>query len=177
MPVPVWGVVEPGVQAARRLTHNGRVGVIGTQGTIHSNAYQDRLKALGLEVWAQACPLFVHLVEEGLANSPEADLLARHYLQGLPTIDTLVLACTHYPILAPTIQRVVGPQVRLVSSADEVARQVSEAMPDAPAAADQPAGAVVHYVTGDIAAYRHSAAQVGGLDGTFHKIEDFGPSA
>jgi glutamate racemase len=177
MPVPVWGVVEPGVQAARRLTRNGRVGVIGTAGTIRSNAYQSRLQALGLEVWAQACPLFVHLVEEGLAASEEADLLARYYLHGLPDVDTLVLACTHYPILAPTIQRVVGPQVHLVSSADEVARQVSEAMPEEPAAPDQPPGSVIHYVIGDIAAYRHSAAQVGGLDGSFRKIEDFAPPA
>jgi glutamate racemase len=177
MPVPVWGVVEPGVHAAQRLTRNGQVGVIGTQGTIQSQAYQDRLKAFGLTVWAQACPLFVHLVEEGLANSEEAELLTRHYLKDMPEIDTLVLACTHYPILSRTLQRVVGDQVQLVSSAEEVAREVREALGEPAASPGRQPGSVIHYVTGDIAAYRHSAAQVGGLDGTFHKIEDFGPAA
>lgn len=173
MPVPVWGVVDPGVSAARRLTRNGRVGVIGTQGTIDSQAYQSRLLSHGLEVWARACPLFVHLVEEGLADSPEAELLARHYLSGMPDIDTLVLGCTHYPLLAPTLRRVAGSSVALVSSAEEVAREVRQALGDAAPGPAGRSGSVLHYVTGDIAAYRHTAARVGGLDGTFQKIEGF----
>jgi len=173
MPVPVWGVVDPGVNAARRLTRNGRVGVIGTRGTIDSEAYQSRLQAHGLDVWAKACPLFVHLVEEGLAQSAEAELLARHYLGKMPNIDTLVLGCSHYPQLAQTIRRVVGNSVALVSSAEEVAREVRHALGNAPSLAEGRSGRIVHFVTGDIAAYRYSVAQVGGLDGVFRKIEGF----
>src|SRR5579885_616025 len=75
-PVPVWGVIEPGVEAARRATTSGRVGVIGTRGTIASGAYQQRLEREGLTVWARECPMFVHLVEEGLADSEDAEVLA-----------------------------------------------------------------------------------------------------
>jgi glutamate racemase len=79
-PVPVWGVIDPGVEAACRVTQTSSVGVIGTKGAIGSRAYQSRLEARGLRVWARACPMFVHLVEEGLADSPESELLVRHYL-------------------------------------------------------------------------------------------------
>src|SRR5215469_14845101 len=84
--VPVWGVIDPGVEAAARVTRTGSVGVIGTKGTIGSGAYQLRLEARGLHPWAQACPMLVHVVEEGLADSPEADLLVREYLHGRPLI-------------------------------------------------------------------------------------------
>ena len=87
--------------------------------------YQSKLAALGLSVWAQACPMFVHLVEEGLAGSSDADVLAHHYLAAMPQIDTLILGCTHYPVLAPVIQRVAGEGVTLVSSADVTAEVVS----------------------------------------------------
>jgi glutamate racemase len=87
-PVPVWGVIEPGVSAATRVTRTGSVGVIGTTATIGSGAYHRRLEARGLRVWAQACPMLVHVVEEGLADSAEAELLVRHYLAGRPEIDT-----------------------------------------------------------------------------------------
>src|ERR1022692_2256564 len=75
--IPIWGVIEPGVEAAAKLTRTGRVGVIGTKGTIASGAYQRRLEQRGLTVWARACPMLVHIVEEGLATSPECDLLLR----------------------------------------------------------------------------------------------------
>jgi glutamate racemase len=77
--LPIWGVIEPGVEAAVRATVSGYVGVIGTKGTIRSGAYQERLEARGMRVWAQACPLFVHLVEEDLADSPEAEVVAKYY--------------------------------------------------------------------------------------------------
>ena len=88
-PVPVWGVIDPGVEAVTRTTRTGSVGVIGTKATIASGAYQRRLEQRGLRVWAQACPMLVHLVEEGLAESPEAELLARFYLSGRPEIPIL----------------------------------------------------------------------------------------
>jgi glutamate racemase len=160
--VPVWGVIDPGVEAARRATRSGRVGVIGTKGTIASGVYQGKLEACGLKVWAQACPMFVHLVEEGLAESEDAELLARHYLAGRPDIDTLILGCTHYPLLAPVIARVAGPSVELVSSAEVTAEVVAEALGgDAPC---EP-GRVTHYVTGGVHAYQHTAEVIGGVEG------------
>jgi glutamate racemase len=161
MPIPVWGVIDPGVEAARRVTRSGRVGVIGTKGTIVSGVYQTKLIELGLEVWAQACPMFVHLVEEGLADSSEAEVLTQHYLSGMPPIDTLILGCTHYPVLAPVIQRAVGQGVTLVSSAEVTAEVVSRAL----AGSTGGTGRVTHYVTGAVPAYQHSAGVIGGVDG------------
>jgi glutamate racemase len=162
-PVPVWGVIDPGVEAARRASRTGSVGVIGTLGTIKSRAYQRRLEALGLSVWAQACPMLVHVVEEGLADSPEAELLARHYLDGRAAIDTLILGCTHYPLLRSVLQRVAGPEVTLVDSAEATAEAVCGSME--PAAAEGPAGRIVHYVTGDPLAFEHTARVIGGVEG------------
>ncbi len=163
-PVPVWGVVEPGVQAARQMTRSGHVGVIGTQATVQSGAYQSRLEALGLKVWSRACPMFVHLVEEGLADSPEAELLAHHYLDQRPHIDTLILGCTHYPLLRTVIQRVVSDSVALVSSADVAAEMVRHALGNGFAEDASPAR-IVHFVTGDPLAYKHTAQVIGGVDG------------
>ncbi len=160
-PVPVWGVIDPGVEAARRESRSGRVGVIGTVGTIRTGAYQAKLEAVGLRVWARACPMFVHLVEEGLANSPEAEILARHYLWDRPDIDTLVLGCTHYPVLRGVIRKVVGDEVSLVSSADVTAERLAHAFNGRPPSE----GRAVHFVTGDVSAYRHTAAFIGELDG------------
>lgn len=160
--VPVWGVIDPGVEAARRVTSSGHVAVIGTKGTIASGVYQGKLEALGLEVWAQACPMFVHLVEEGLAGSEEAEVLARHYLAKMPDVDTLILGCTHYPVLAPVIQRVAGPAVTLVSSAEVTADVVAAALGGN---GSEGSGRVTHYVTGGVPAYQHTAEVIGGVEG------------
>jgi glutamate racemase len=161
-PVPVWGVIEPGVSAATRVTRTRSVGVIGTKATIASGAYQRRLEARGLRVWAQACPMLVHVVEEGLADSAEAELLVRHYVAGRPEIDTLILGCTHYPLLRTAIQRVVGDDVTLVDSAEATADAVSGSMDEVPASGE---GGVVHFVTGDAAAFAHTARVIGGVAG------------
>jgi glutamate racemase len=160
--VPVWGVIDPGVEAARRVTKTGKVGVIGTKGTISSCVYQRKLEAVGLKVWAQACPMFVHLVEEGLAESEDAEVLARHYLAGMPQIDTLILGCTHYPVLAPVIQSVAGPSVTLVSSAEVTANAVASAFGTGRSGSP---GRVTHYVTGGVHAYQHTAEAIGGVEG------------
>jgi len=162
LPVPVWGVIGPGVEAARRATKTGRVGVIGTRGTIDSGAYQRRLEAAGLQVWARACPMLVHVVEEGLANSEEADVLVRHYLSGRPEMDTLILGCTHYPLLRDAIQRVVGPDVMLVESAEAIASALADELGECTGRSDPQ---IRHYVTGDVVAYRHTAQVIGELDG------------
>ncbi len=122
--LPVLGVIEPGAEAAARVTR-GRVGVIGTPGTIASGAYQRALEWLrpGVAQAARACPLFVPLVEEGWLEGPVVELVAERYLAELVAfgIDTLVLGCTHYPLLARAIGRVMGPDVRLIDSASATA--------------------------------------------------------
>jgi glutamate racemase len=168
MPIPVWGVIDPGIEAARRATKSGYVGVIGTKGTIASEVYQSKLANAGMRVWARACPLFVHLVEEGLADSEDAVALARHYLADVPPVDTMILGCTHYPVLSPVIQRVLGPTVRLVSSAEVTAEVVA-------AAVDQNSnsdfGKVTHYVTGGVHAYMHTAETIGGVEGRVFPVD------
>jgi glutamate racemase len=167
-PVPFWGVIDPGVEAATRATRNGRVGVIGTKATIASGAYQKRLEARGITAWAQACPMLVHAVEEGLSDSPEAGLLVRHYLSGRPEIDTLILGCTHYPLLRDAIQRAVGDAVMLVDSAEATADRVSAAFGPAPCCFAM--GRVTHFVTGDAAAFAHTARTIGGVEGEIRPI-------
>ena len=162
-PVPVWGVIEPGVEAAARATRTGTVGVIGTKGTIASGAYQRRLEARGLRVWAQACPMLVHVVEEGLADSPEAEILLRHYLNGRPGLDTLILGCTHYPLLRAALERTVGEGVALVDSAEVTAEVVAAAFEDHCGAPQR--GRVTHFVTGDPLAFAHTAKVIGGVEG------------
>lgn len=119
-PVPVWGVIEPGARAAAAVTA-GRIGVIGTESTIASDAYGHALRRLraGVEVLSQACPLFVPLVEEGWHDDPVTEDIARRYLAPLlaAEIDTLVLGCTHYPLLSKVLARVAGEHVKLVDSA------------------------------------------------------------
>jgi glutamate racemase len=125
LPVPVIGVIEPGLTAAASATRNGRVGVIGTVGTIASGAYQHvamRLE-LGLELTCAACPGFVEFVEAGDVDSDQVHVLAERLLEPVRAagVDTVVLGCTHYPLLARTIGDVMGRDVVLVSSADETA--------------------------------------------------------
>ncbi len=136
--VPVWGVIEPGARAAAAVARR-RVGVIGTESTIASNAYGRSLSALrpDLEILGQACPLFVPLVEEGWLDDPVTEEVARRYLAPLQeaAIDTLVLGCTHYPLLEPALARVLGPEVTMVDSADSTARAVAEGLAQAGLAA------------------------------------------
>jgi glutamate racemase len=123
--VPVIGVVEPGARAAVRATRSGRIGVIGTAGTIRSGAYVRAIhqEAPDASVVALPCPLFVPLVEEGWTTHEAARVVAREYLAPFigDSVDTLVLGCTHYPLLKPLIAEIVGPGVRLIDSAEETA--------------------------------------------------------
>ncbi len=147
--IPVVGVVEPGARAAAKATLNRRVGVIGTVGTIESGAYSSAVRAIdaGVTVFSVAAPRFVDVVEQGLRLGegsledwlaeitdvyirPSFYEIARDYLDPLKRsgIDVLVLGCTHFPLLAAPIQQVVGPRVRLISSAEETARDVAETL-------------------------------------------------
>lgn len=126
--VPVVGVIEPGAQAAIATTRNRHVGVIGTRATIRSGAYDNALRALNIHVrvTSQACPLLVPLIEEGLLNDNLTDQTIARYLDPMIAagIDTLVLGCTHYPLLAPAISRALGEKVKLVDSAQNCATAV-----------------------------------------------------
>ncbi|SNB47886.1 glutamate racemase [Geobacter sp. DSM 9736] len=128
--MPIVGVIEPGARRAVTVTRTGRVGVIGTEGTIRSGAYTKAIKRMNpeVEVLTRACPLFVPLAEEGWVDNDVARLTANRYLQGLKEegVDTLVLGCTHYPLLKGIISEVMGEGVTLVDSAEETARTVAE---------------------------------------------------
>ena len=130
LPVPVIGVIEPGAHAAIALTRNRHVGVIGTRATIRSGAYENALRALNVHVRvsSRACPLLVPLIEEGLLDDELTDLTLARYLEPMMNdgIDTLVLGCTHYPLLAPAIARALGDAVQLVDSARNCATSVKE---------------------------------------------------
>lgn len=128
--LPIVGVIEPGARRAAAVTKSGKVGVIGTEGTIRSSAYTKAIKRINpeIEVVTRACPLFVPLAEEGWIDNDIARLTAEKYLRGLRSegVDTLVLGCTHYPILKDTIAATMGEGVQLVDSAAETARTVAE---------------------------------------------------
>jgi glutamate racemase len=123
--VPVIGVIEPGVRAALAVTRNDRVGVIGTEATIKSAAY-DRAVGDRARLYSAACPAFVPFVEQGDTTSEELAAMARAYLAPLrhAGVDSLILGCTHYPLLSGLLQVVMGPDVVLISSAEETAKDV-----------------------------------------------------
>ena len=130
--IPVIGVIEPGAAAAVAATRAGRIGVIGTEGTIKSSAYCTAIKAAspGVSTFVKACPLFVPLVEEGWADDEVTLMVAGRYLAGLKEsgIDTLVLGCTHYPLLKRTIASVMGSSVTLIDSAASAAAEVKKTL-------------------------------------------------
>ena len=132
--IPVVGVIHPGARAANGRTQSGIVGVIGTEGTIRSKAYEFALKQLSpsLEVVSLACPRFVPLVEQGNFRSEETYEAVRSSLEPLKkrNLDTLILGCTHYPFLSDTISDVMGRDITLISSADETAREISTILYD-----------------------------------------------
>jgi glutamate racemase len=126
--LPVVGVISPAVDAAVRATRSGRIGVIGTEGTISSGAYEHATAAVApdAKLFSQACPRFVELVETGRTTDEEVLEVAASYLEPLRAadVDTLILGCTHYPLLTGVLSYVMGPDVVLVSSAEETARRV-----------------------------------------------------
>ncbi len=129
--VPVAGVVLPGSQGAIRETQRNSIGVIGTSATINSNAYAKAIKnnaSQDIKVFSQACPLLVPLVEEGWLSGQVTHLTLENYLSDIlkNDVDTLILGCTHYPLLHDTIQQVTGPNIKLVDSGTETARFVEE---------------------------------------------------
>jgi len=143
--VPIFEVITPAVKKAVSTTENGRIGVIGTRATINSKIYEKRISNFQFpisnknskskiqnpksktKVFSQPCPLFVPLAEEGWAEKEETEEIVKEYLKPLlkEKIDTLILGCTHYPMLKKVIKKVVGPKIKIVDSAEEVAKEVA----------------------------------------------------
>ena len=152
-PVPVIGVIEPGAKAAAAEANGRPIGVIGTAGTIASNAYAKAIRRVRPDaaVEQKACPLFVPLVEEGWFEHPAADLIAKEYLGplGAAGVGSLVLGCTHYPLLRPLLQRVMGPDVRLIDSGEETARAVAAVLRERGLEAPEGSAAAHRFVVSD----------------------------
>jgi len=140
--VPVIGVIEPGAESAATASRNRKVVVIGTEATVSSHAYHKALESRGLSAREKACPLLVPLVEEGWVEHPVTEQVARIYLaeafaDGFSHADTLVLGCTHYPLLKPLLQRVTPGHVGIVDSAESTARAVASRLKElVPGASD-----------------------------------------
>jgi glutamate racemase len=130
--IPIIGVILPGAKEAVYATKNGRIGVIGTRATINSGAYEQEIKRLDskIKVFSQACPMFVPIVEENWVDDDIALHVAHKYLAPLKrkNIDTLILGCTHYPLLKSKIQAIMGRSVRLIDSAQQVAQEVRQVL-------------------------------------------------
>jgi glutamate racemase len=130
--VPIIGVIEPGARAAVEETRNRRVGVLATPLTAASGAYRRAVHSLdaGIEVNEQACPEFVPMIERGVVEGPELEKVARGYLEPIMErmVDAVVLGCTHYPLISAPINRILGPEVRLISSAGQTALEVGRVL-------------------------------------------------
>ena len=166
-PVPVLGVLEPGAAAACRATRSGRIAVIATESTVRGGAYQRAIarRLPSAVVTARACPLFVALAEEGWTDGPIVEAVAHRYLDDLFSVapggrpDTLVLGCTHFPVVAPTLRAVLGPDVAIVDSAATTAAALTAVLAEHGLARPDPGGGSVALMATDDAA---RFARVGG---------------
>lgn len=145
--IPVIGVIEPGARAAAGATRNRKIAVIATEATVASGAYPKALK--GLRAMSVACPLFVPLVEEGWWSHPVTREVAKEYLKPLKRsgADTLILGCTHYPLIKPLLGKIAGPSVRLIDSAEAVASEVQGVLESQDLASDAKKGRVEFQVS------------------------------
>ncbi len=164
LPVPVLGVVEPGAAEAARVSRSGRIGVIGTRGTIESGTYERAIlrHRPDATVHARPCPLLVALAEEGWVSGPAAEWTAREYLAPLleRRIDTLVLGCTHYPLLRPLLSAIAGPEVVLVDSAEATAEATAALLEtEGLAAGDTASARRTYFATDDAARFGELAAR------------------
>lgn len=152
--IPILGVIRPGARAAAHTTRSKRIGIIGTQATMSSGSYQRAIRWImnNVRIWEQPCPLFVPLVESGWINKKTTEDIAREYLGPIlkKKIDTLVLGCTHYPLLKTVLKRVVGKKVQLIDSANETSKDLKKLLIrnnlDNPGTRK---GKIVYYVTDD----------------------------
>jgi len=175
--IPIFEVVTPAVERAVSVTKNKRIGLIGTRGTVKSNIYKDKIQRLSpeAEVFSRACPLFVPLVEEGWLDRPETKKIIKSYFAALKNknIDTLILGCTHYPILKKEIQAKIGRQVVLVDSAEEVVRNIEHFLSNNPELTRRLIGPS-HYYLSDVSDHSKSIAEKWlGHNISFEKLSAF----
>lgn len=154
-PLPVIGVVQPGAEAACAASPSGRIAVIGTESTIRGGAYERAIRARrpDASVRGAPCPLFVSLAEEGWIQGPVPEAVAEHYLApllgGVLPADCIVLGCTHFPVLAPVVRRVAGPEIAIVDSAGTTAHEVARCLTEGSIVAASPAGGRVELLATD----------------------------
>lgn len=162
-PVPIIGVVDATANAAAAATKNGKIGIIGTQGTIKSGSYEKKLKEINpcFELYKRACPLFVPLVENGHFDSEVARLVVEEYLAEIKEkgVDTLILGCTHYPLLKKVISKYMGDGVAMIDAGCEVAKTLRRYFDETGMGASGGAGETRYYVSDDIAGFEN----LGGL--------------
>jgi glutamate racemase len=156
--IPVVEVIGPAVRRAVSVTRNKKVGVIGTRATVESGAYEDAFAAAPeIEVFSKACPRFTEFVESGITSGEEVLAVAQEYLQELKDaqIDTVVLGCTHFPLISGAIGYTLGPDVAIVSSADETARDLYRVLVNKELLRDEKAGKPKHefLATGDVSTF------------------------
>lgn len=171
-PVPVIGVIQPGAQAAVESSRNKKIGIIGTYGTVNSGAYQKAIRSLdaNIEVLARACPLFVSLVEEGWEDHAVTHQIASEYLAPFinSDYDTLILGCTHYPILKETLKIVTKNKINLIDSAEVIADCLAAELPESETAI---AGKNLFYVSDNEEKFSRIASRITGTDLEFlHKV-------
>jgi len=151
--LPIIGVIEPGARAAAAVTRTGKVGVIGTDGTIQSRSYEDALHGYdaAIQVHAKSCPLFVPLADEGWVAGDVPRAVAQTYLGEMNTLemDTLVLGCTHYPLLKDVIRDVIGPKVAMVDSAEATAQVVADTLKESDLMTDENALPIHQFYASD----------------------------
>ena len=150
----IAGVITPTCNKAAKITRNGKIGVIGTQGTIRSGKYLQTLKEInsGLEIYNKACPMFVPLVENGYTKSEVTRIIAEEYLTPLKDagVDTLIMGCTHYPILRDTIREIMGDGVNLIDAGGETALYAKERLSESGLLSERSYGAAQYYVSDTI---------------------------
>jgi len=151
LPVPVLGVIEPGAKEAIRHSKNKKIGIIGTKATINSMAYVNAMKRIDpeIEVFSKSCPLFVPIAEEGLENDKVAIFMAEKYLEELKacSIDTLVMGCTHYPLLEWAIKTVMGDGITIINTGVETAKEVQKTLEEKKILNDSGKGISEYFVT------------------------------
>lgn len=172
----IAGVLEPTCLRAAAATKNGRIGVLGTPGTIRSGKYLQTLKRLnsGLEIYTKACPMFVPLVENGYLNGPATEIIAKEYLLPLKQsgIDTLILGCTHYPLLRPVIQTIMGDAVTLIDAGAETAVFVKQQLYERDLLCGRGHGSAQYFVSDTVEGFTELAGMFLNqkLEGSVHTV-------
>lgn len=174
--IPVIGVVEPAARAACNATRNGRIGILGTSATVKSRSYQTAIGAIdpSVQLTAQACPLFVPLVENGYLDHPITELAVKEYIAPLQEagVDTVILGCTHYPLLKPVLGRMLGDHVTLIDSGKEAALALAAVLKEQNQLSSASEGQRRYYVSDEVGNFSHIAGMFlnQNIDGAVEKV-------